>query len=247
MTNTREKECLSCREMKPFREMRSEGVTRGKTKDVCRGCRADRPDDLWCNAHKKFEPKSKFQTLSSRFGGYQDRCKLATAESKGLVMYGYGMRECESCHEELDSSHFRSKGRTGGLRSVCKNCELGRAGERRCEGCEEWLPLAMFTPKSGGGYRLRCRPCHSAHQHKMKVSEILAVQGSVRPECAACGGDEELHVDHDHSCCSGNFGCKKCVRGYLCRKCNLAEGMLVTATRAEKLASYMRRHGIGIS
>lgn len=46
-----------------------------------------------------------------------------------------------------------------------------------------------------------------------------------------CKSVEILHVDHDHSCeCQGSFGakdrvsCGKCVRGWLCRSCNLGLG-----------------------
>lgn len=34
------------------------------------------------------------------------------------------------------------------------------------------------------------------------------------------------HIDHDHSCCEGRFGCGKCVRGLLCGNCNTGIGGL---------------------
>lgn len=76
------------------------------------------------------------------------------------------------------------------------------------------------TPEQGRRYRLR-----SYGLTDEKYAEILDRQGGA---CAACGQSAEgvvLVVDHDHSCCDGaKTSCGKCVRGLLCKKCNLALG-----------------------
>lgn len=59
-----------------------------------------------------------------------------------------------------------------------------------------------------------------------------------------CDSTENLHVDHDHSCCprtsSGSTSCGKCVRGLLCRSCNLGLGTLQEdPRRIEGLLRYL--------
>lgn len=49
--------------------------------------------------------------------------------------------------------------------------------------------------------------------------------------CGICGVSEAdsshpLVVDHDHGCCPGARSCGRCVRGILCRACNVGIGLL---------------------
>ena len=62
-----------------------------------------------------------------------------------------------------------------------------------------------------------------------RYAELLLLQGGC---CAICGVHYTkttfpFSVDHDHSCCDGDFSCGECVRGLLCRRCNVGIGNLM--------------------
>lgn len=65
---------------------------------------------------------------------------------------------------------------------------------------------------------------HLSYRYKMTdtgYDTLLQSQGGV---CAICGnlpGHRKLDVDHDHKCCPDGPTCGQCVRGLLCRSCNL--------------------------
>jgi hypothetical protein len=51
---------------------------------------------------------------------------------------------------------------------------------------------------------------------------LASIQGGA---CAICGRTgERLQVDHDHRHCPGREGCRRCIRGLLCGRCNTALG-----------------------
>ena len=53
---------------------------------------------------------------------------------------------------------------------------------------------------------------------------LVALQGG---RCAIClKAGEELEVDHDHRHCPGKIGCRHCIRGMWCGRCNTALGRI---------------------
>lgn len=139
--------------------------------------------------------------------------------------------------------------------TVCVKC-----GVPRDEGEFKFL----MPRKDGSRSRDKtCRPCrnrdsrsyyHSdpdrAWRYKLwkkykitpeRYQEILDAQGGA---CAVCGLESErLDVDHDHSCCEGPNSCGECVRGLLCRRCNLRVGMFESG-EVEAIQMYLGRASI---
>lgn len=70
------------------------------------------------------------------------------------------------------------------------------------------------------------------HMYKLRrygitVEEYAELLEKQNGACAICKQPQryKLAVDHDHKCCSGKNACGQCVRGLLCRRCNVALAM----------------------
>ena len=80
--------------------------------------------------------------------------------------------------------------------------------------------------------------------HKTYSIPVEDIPGIEDRGCEICGAMDNLHIDHDHSCCplAANPTCGKCNRGVLCANCNRALGMMKDKPeRLEKAAAYLRR------
>lgn len=102
-----------------------------------------------------------------------------------------------------DCSEERAKGS-----SKCKN--------HRNEYMREYMRNRMDKEGRRNEYLLR--------QHKITSDQYESMLASQNGQCAICGTEPpkgaHLHVDHDHSCCSGKRSCGRCIRGLLCDPCN---------------------------
>jgi len=84
--------------------------------------------------------------------------------------------------------------------------------------------------------RSRARPSGRKHHLKSRygltIDQFDAMLVAQRNQCLICQRDlagVPLAVDHNHACCPGGDHtrtCGKCIRGILCRQCNVALGLL---------------------
>ncbi|WP_079886697.1 endonuclease domain-containing protein [Mycobacteroides abscessus] len=131
------------------------------------------------------------------------------------------------------------------------------SGNKLCVRCRAWKPESEYYSNVSrkDGLAPYCASCmrvfwvEGGRDKKYglepgSVKALFEMQGYV---CAICRIeiDESAHVDHDHSCCpSRGQSCGKCVRGILCKPCNLLLGNVNDSM--EKLAAaieYLKRWG----
>lgn len=139
-----------------------------------------------------------------------------------------------------------------------------------CTKCQIKQPLDNFAKDSRGrqGRRASCKTCHAAwmkryndehaeeNRVKQKVRDAARpkgirhgiteeryqeLKGKFDGKCWACKTNEATCIDHDHDCCSATYSCGNCVRGMLCRSCNMAYGLLAESPdRVKGLLDYVR-------
>lgn len=62
--------------------------------------------------------------------------------------------------------------------------------------------------------------------HGLTPAERDALIVLQQGRCAICLRPGRLEIDHDHRHCHGREGCRLCIRGALCGRCNAAIGMI---------------------
>lgn len=225
--------CAWCEQLRTSAEMKGAVGVKGYPPATCAACRDANPALSWCTWHNEPHQRARFDVKDGRT---RQVCRLGRHESRYPDL---PPRVCGSCGELRSVGLFSGR---GFKRFACEICAEAHPGEKWCRLCEEWRSLALFP--GGGNQGALCVPCTAAERHHTTVAKVLEIQGVAEPQCAVCGSLERLCIDHDHGCCHGERArsCGKCVRGYLCYRCNTAEGSLRTSERAFALAEYLLRH-----
>jgi hypothetical protein len=223
--------CPWCGQRKTNAEMKGVANQKGYPPTTFHDCRTANPDLAWCTYHGEPHPAIEFE---KRGGKLKNMCRLARHESR---YPDAELMQCESCRERKAPGSFAG----GGIKQVvCRQCNAEHPGEKWCSDHRAWLSVTLF-PQESMRTGARCTVCYAARRHHTTVAEVLRIQGADSPQCDSCGSIEKLCIDHDHGCCPGMTSCGKCVLGYLCWRCNSAEGQLVTSERAFALAEHMVR------
>jgi len=121
---------------------------------------------------------------------------------------------------------------TSVIKRVCPLCgqefQLGHARQIYCKAC---------IPNKKSWTRWT--------SHRMTETEFVSRLASQHGRCAVCGDPlpaEAALVDHDHSCCSGQKTCGKCVRGLVCSACNLGLGNLENLAWSVPALAYLKSY-----
>ncbi|MFF3326944.1 endonuclease domain-containing protein [Streptomyces sp. NPDC002889] len=103
-----------------------------------------------------------------------------------------------------------------------------------CDWCYDDADPAPRVRRPDKNLCVRCnRAVEQARTYRLDIAQRNAILRVQRDLCALCqeGPDDQAgltddtnsfwHIDHDHSCCATGGSCGRCVRGLLCRPCNV--------------------------
>lgn len=166
----------------------------------------------------------------------------------GCLRPHYAKRYCNPHYQQLRAGHdphgVPRKRRNGS--TAVRN----RDGQKQCSTCALWLPPDNFSghPATADGLQVRCRACTYAArrftQYALTGDLIAQIMQRQKHRCAICARDirGRYTVDHDHACCPGRKSCGRCVRGFLCDRCNLGLGAFEDSPRTLRAAiDYLTR------
>jgi hypothetical protein len=157
------------------------------------------------------------------------------------------MKQCSKCKTVKEIKDFaKNKSNASGIHSWCKKCMTDkvleyRGGRKRkpvkrndthkeCRSCSEMKILL-------GNKNSYCDECVSEKNYARNIklrfhmllddyNNMVDKQGGLCAICKTNPGDKRLSVDHDHSCCPGQYTCGKCVRSLICHRCNMVLGQI---------------------
>ena len=139
----------------------------------------------------------------------------------------FGTRVCKACDVRKPMSQFHWA--RSYRRRTCKSCSDEQRRIRKAEDPEK-------ASKDSRRWNLNRR----YDMTQESFNELYESQGGL---CAICEVSlaDSMHVDHDHSCCTGENTCGKCVRGLLCMSCNTGLGKFRDSRELLlKAAEYLR-------
>ena len=142
----------------------------------------------------------------------------------------------------------------------CEPCRLAnivrQAEGRRRRGIP---PVRTVVCGTRGGYKkhvekkeepcLPCKQAKRAYTYGISVEAVTALFAEFGGKCWACLTEPADTIDHDHSCCPNGGSCGECIRGALCRSCNLVEGKLAhwPGGRERLFGAYYGRLNIALT
>ena len=126
---------------------------------------------------------------------------------------------CTSCLVDKADDDFSWRVKNKRRHAVCRSCHSAYRKSHYLANKEKYLSKA-------NAWNTANRDLTISRKYGLSIEALEALSARHGGYCWICKHREGVVVDHDHQCCRGNNSCGDCVRGFLCRQCNSAIGLL---------------------
>jgi hypothetical protein len=145
------------------------------------------------------------------------------------------MYKCISCGIEKSIENFQIVNTVLGHKRQCRQCWSKYMKDYYRKNPKQYKKHKKYVNKNDIVYK---RSYSRHHIDKNKFEEMLDKYDG---KCYSCKENAATCIDHDHSCCPGNYSCGICIRGILCNWCNSSLGHASDSIeRLENLIKYLK-------
>ncbi len=173
-----------------------------------------------CGHCKEFKPLDCFGNDKSKKDGKAVTCKACN-------------KEYRDAHREENRSRCTKYRLNNMDRANARNSEWYHANPERAKANRDaWKANNKDKVKKDAKHH------HLKKRYNLTFESFEALLLLQNNRCGCCGDEfpdaSKIHVDHCHN--------TNIVRGLLCRRCNVAEGLMETIARCEQLLRYMKKN-----
>ena len=239
--------------------------------------RPERRDQFYCSSGCKSRAAVKRRPKKLKVVRNKIECRFChrmfTPSPKGFVGSVCYSDECKRAYHVEASAQSYERRKAARLPRICVECGEGfeitahnksycspacvrtaRLKRRRAEYSPEprdCVHCGGPIPYRSGKKRFCSDKCYKteAAKHARWKTKGITIDHGMQLICGLCGTTEgRLDIDHDHTCCPNGRTCGKCVRGFLCRPCNVGLGMFGDdPERLRQAAEYIERHRVALA
>lgn len=146
------------------------------------------------------------------------------------------LKRCPRCGDVLPLSEFaKNRSARDGLQTYCKTCGVRRTREWQIANNYR-PPKKPSTPESRAAENDKSL-VRKYGMTRAEIDELVREQGGCRICLSQTPKGRNWHVDHDHSCCPGQYTCGDCIRGVLCSECNTGLGKFGDSPEVLRMAA----------
>lgn len=138
-------------------------------------------------------------------------------------------------------------GRIASLAARLRRAQVTAEG-RMCHTCRTWKEWDQFQidPRRPRGRSSNCVDCarwrRIRRHYGIDRTSWQSIRDGQEGRCGLCGDSADLMIDHEHSCCGYDYGCRDCIRGLLCDFCNRLLGRIEQKPLlARRFADYLQQ------